>query len=113
MDLALPPTVTDRAYARLAEINENVEASQALRIAVEGGGCSGFQYEIKLEKSVKVILGAFAFGIILNAFVTPIGQELFGIKDANAAGQTNKIAICNESGTTCANVDHRGLWLYN
>ncbi|MDA8741875.1 iron-sulfur cluster assembly accessory protein [Amylibacter sp.] len=51
MDLALPPTVTDRAYARLAEINENVEASQALRIAVEGGGCSGFQYEIKLENT--------------------------------------------------------------
>ena len=49
MDLSLPPTVTDRAYDRLAEINENVEVSQALRIAVEGGGCSGFQYEIKLE----------------------------------------------------------------
>jgi len=50
MDLSLPPTVTDRAYDRLAEINEHVEVSQALRIAVEGGGCSGFQYEIKLEQ---------------------------------------------------------------
>ena len=28
------------------------------------------KYEVKLEKSVKVILGAFAFGIILNAFVS-------------------------------------------
>ena len=79
----------------------------------KGVNMKTIKYEVKLEKSVKVILGAFAFGIILNAFVTPIGQELFGIKDANAAGQTNKIAICNESGTTCANVDHRGLWLYN
>ena len=51
MDLSLPPTVTDRAYDRLAEINEHVEVSQALRIAVEGGGCSGFQYEIKLERN--------------------------------------------------------------
>ena len=49
MDLSLPPKVTDRAYARLAEINENGKTTQALRIAVEGGGCSGFQYEIKLE----------------------------------------------------------------
>ena len=49
MDLSLPPKVTDRAYARLAEINENSKPTQALRIAVEGGGCSGFQYEIKLE----------------------------------------------------------------
>ena len=79
----------------------------------KGVNVKTIKHEVKLEKSVKVILGAFAFGIILNAFVTPIGQELFGIKDANAAGQTNKIAICNESGTTCANVDHRGLWLYN
>jgi len=43
------------------------------------------KHEIKLEKSVKIILGAFVFGIILNAFVTPAGQELFGIKNANAA----------------------------
>ena len=49
MDLALPPKVTDRAYARLAEINEEAEAPQALRVAVEGGGCSGFQYDIRLD----------------------------------------------------------------
>ena len=62
------------------------------------------KYEVKLEKSVKVILGAFAFGIILNAFVTPMGQELFGIKDANAAGPIHKITICNEGGSNCAGV---------
>jgi iron-sulfur cluster assembly accessory protein len=50
MDLALPPTVTDRAFARLAEINDGSDSPQALRIAVEGGGCSGFQYDIKLEE---------------------------------------------------------------
>ncbi|WP_316015608.1 iron-sulfur cluster insertion protein ErpA [Roseobacter sp. HKCCA0434] len=49
MDLALPPKVSDRAFARLAEINEDADAPQALRVAVEGGGCSGFQYEITLE----------------------------------------------------------------
>ena len=45
MQLALPPRVTDRAFARLAEIG----AAQPLRVAVEGGGCSGFQYDIKLD----------------------------------------------------------------
>ena len=44
MQLALPPRVTDRAFARLSEIGG------ALRVAVEGGGCSGFQYDIKLDE---------------------------------------------------------------
>lgn len=46
MQLTLPPRVSDRAFARLAEIGA---APKALRVAVEGGGCSGFQYEITLE----------------------------------------------------------------
>ena len=44
----LPPKVTDRAFERLSEIGAAARG-QALRIAVEGGGCSGFQYEIKLD----------------------------------------------------------------
>jgi len=47
--LNVPPRVTDRAFARLAEINGNATAMQALRVAVEGGGCSGFQYSITLD----------------------------------------------------------------
>ncbi len=49
MQLTVPPKVTTRAFERLAEINESAEAPKALRIAVEGGGCSGFQYEIDLD----------------------------------------------------------------
>lgn len=45
----LPPQVTPRAFARLAEINHDASAPQPLRVAVAGGGCSGFQYEIRLD----------------------------------------------------------------
>jgi len=45
----LPPKVTDRAFARLAEINASAGEAKALRVAVEGGGCSGFQYDIRLD----------------------------------------------------------------
>ncbi len=49
MHLTLPPRVTDRAFARLAEIAEDSGDSLALRVAVDGGGCSGFQYDIRFD----------------------------------------------------------------
>ena len=42
------------------------------------------KHEIKLERSVEIILAVLALGIFLNAFATPIAQELFGIKAALA-----------------------------
>ncbi|MTH35816.1 iron-sulfur cluster assembly accessory protein [Paracoccus limosus] len=47
--LNLPPKVTERAFARLAEINADGPA-RPLRVAVAGGGCSGFQYDIRLDE---------------------------------------------------------------
>jgi len=49
MELSLPVRVTERAFARLAEIAADAGEVKALRVAVLGGGCSGFQYELKLE----------------------------------------------------------------
>ena len=43
----LPPKVTPRAFERLAEIGA-ADEGKALRIAVEGGGCSGFSYKFDL-----------------------------------------------------------------
>ncbi len=45
----IPPTVTSRAFARLHEIGA-ADQGKVLRVAVAGGGCSGFQYEIVLDE---------------------------------------------------------------
>ncbi len=43
-----PVIVTERAARRIAEIVASEAAAHALRISVEGGGCSGFQYKFDL-----------------------------------------------------------------
>lgn len=43
--------ITDTAAAKLRELLAGQEdADQALRVAVKGGGCSGFQYSLALDK---------------------------------------------------------------
>ncbi len=48
--MLIPPKVSDRTYEKLAEVNAGNDENLCLRVAVKGGGCSGFQYEILLDK---------------------------------------------------------------
>jgi len=88
--LTLPPKVTDRAFARLAEIAEVTGDSRPLRVAVEGGGCSGFQYEIKLDDAaeddlviekngMRVLVDAVSLPFLENA-VIDFSDELIGAR---------------------------------
>ena len=43
-------TVTDRATHKIAAILKNEPAGAMLRVSVEGGGCSGFQYKFDVER---------------------------------------------------------------
>jgi iron-sulfur cluster assembly accessory protein len=45
-----PVVLTDRAAKRIGRILEKQGPGTVLRIAVAGGGCSGFQYEYNLVK---------------------------------------------------------------
>jgi len=40
-----PVRLTDRAAKRIAEILQEETGTSSLRVAVTGGGCSGFQYD--------------------------------------------------------------------
>jgi iron-sulfur cluster assembly accessory protein len=43
--------VTERAARRIAEIVAGQPATPMLRVSVEGGGCSGFQYKFDLVRA--------------------------------------------------------------
>ena len=43
--------VTERAAQRIGEILRREPAGTMLRVSVEGGGCSGFQYKFDTEQS--------------------------------------------------------------
>lgn len=90
MELTLPPKVTDRAFARLAEIAEAMGEAKPLRVAVDGGGCSGFQYSITLDQALaddlvlekdgqKVLVDAVSLPFLSNA-VIDFTDELIGAR---------------------------------
>ncbi len=87
--LTVPPKVTERAFARLAEIGA-AEQGKALRVAVEGGGCSGFQYEIDLDEpkeddlileggGEKVLIDSVSLPFLTDA-VIDFSEELIGAR---------------------------------
>lgn len=89
MDLTLPPKVTDRAFERLSEIGAS-QQGQALRVAVDGGGCSGFQYDIKLDAPAEddlilskggetVVVDSVSLPFLANA-VIDFTEELIGAR---------------------------------
>ncbi|HVX99673.1 MAG TPA: iron-sulfur cluster insertion protein ErpA [Pseudorhodoplanes sp.] len=43
-------SVTERAANKIAAILKNEPAGSMLRVSVEGGGCSGFQYKFDVER---------------------------------------------------------------
>ena len=85
----LPPKVTPRAFERLSEIGAAADG-KALRVAVEGGGYSGFQYEIALDapkeddlilegEGQKVVVDAISLPFLANA-VIDFSEELIGAR---------------------------------
>ncbi len=90
LTLTLPPHVTDRAFARLAEIAALTGETRALRVAVDGGGCSGFQYDIKLDVAaaddlviekdgLQVLVDQISLPFLQNA-VIDFSEELIGAR---------------------------------
>ena len=92
-------TMTDRAADRIAEIVAGEPAGTMLRISVEGGGCSGFQYkfdlvegpagdDVVIEKSAaKVLIDPVSLEYLAGSeidFVDDLIGASFKIQNPNA-----------------------------
>jgi iron-sulfur cluster assembly accessory protein len=51
VDTMTSVSMTERAARRIGEILKSEPAGSMLRISVEGGGCSGFQYKFGFEQA--------------------------------------------------------------
>ncbi|OKL43474.1 heme biosynthesis protein HemY [Pseudovibrio exalbescens] len=95
----LPVDLTDNAVKRVAKILSNEPEGTVLRVSVEGGGCSGFQYkydlvtereddDLVLERDGAVVLidpisVQYMEGSVID-FVTDIIGQSFQIKNPQA-----------------------------
>lgn len=104
--------VTDSAFRRLAEIiAEDGGTDMVLRVAVSGGGCSGFQYGFTLDDTVqeddvtierdgvKVVIDSTSLDLLAGAeidFVEELSGAAFRIRNPNATsscGCGNSFAV--------------------
>lgn len=65
-----PVTVSDRAAKRIAAILGNEPEGAMLRVAVEGGGCSGFQYTFDIvteREDDDLVLDAQGYSVLVDS----------------------------------------------
>ena len=98
--LTTAPTLTDAAAARIAAIAEKQAKPAILRLSVEGGGCSGFQYRFGLAEDmddedsisenagVKLVVDAVSLDLVAGStvdFVESLGGAAFRVENPQAA----------------------------
>lgn len=96
---AAPLAVSTRAARRIAEILKGEPAGAMLRVSVEGGGCSGFQYRFSIEteagaedhaipaEGVTVLVDAVSAPLLAGSeldFVSDLMGQSFQVRNPNA-----------------------------
>lgn len=93
-------TLTPAAAKRVAWIAERQSKPAVLRLSVEGGGCSGFQYKFDLAEDaaeddsisetdgVKLLVDPISLDLVAGStidFVESLGGAAFRVENPNAA----------------------------
>jgi iron-sulfur cluster insertion protein len=98
--MAASVSLTNAAAARVAAIAARQNKSPALRLTIDGGGCSGFQYRFALAEAVepddavaecdgvKLVVDPISLDLVGGAevdFVESLGGAAFKVSNPNAA----------------------------
>ncbi|MFZ1743279.1 MAG: iron-sulfur cluster insertion protein ErpA [Pontixanthobacter sp.] len=98
--MSAPLTLTESAAKRVAWIAEKQARPPILRLSVEGGGCSGFQYKFDLADSadqddtvsetsgVSLVVDPISLDLVSGCvvdFVESLGGAAFKVDNPNAA----------------------------
>ena len=98
--MANPLTLTHAAAKRVALIAQKQAKPAILRLSVEGGGCSGFQYKFDLAQGpdgddmvsetdgVKLVVDPISLDLVGGSvvdFVESLGGAAFRVENPNAA----------------------------
>ncbi|MEO1048516.1 MAG: iron-sulfur cluster assembly accessory protein [Pseudomonadota bacterium] len=93
-------TLTPAAAKRVAQIAQKQTKPAILRLSVEGGGCSGFQYKFEMAESpegedsvsetdgVKLVVDPVSLDLVGGSvvdFVESLGGAAFRVENPNAA----------------------------
>ena len=92
-------TVSERAARRIGEILRREEPGAGLRVSVEGGGCSGFQYKFEIDREraaddvaverdgATVLIDQVSIGYLKGSeidFVDELAASEFRVRNPNA-----------------------------
>jgi iron-sulfur cluster insertion protein len=92
--------LTENAARRVAEIAIKLSKAAVLRLSVEGGGCSGFQYKFGMADAVedddiiaetggaKLVVDPISLDLVRGSavdFVESLGGKAFQVTNPNAA----------------------------
>ena len=97
--MATSLTLSEAAARRVARIAEKQGKPAVLRLSVEGGGCSGFQYKFDLGEpeggdvisetgDVKLVVDPVSLDLVAGStvdFVESLGGAAFRVENPNAA----------------------------
>ena len=100
-------SVTDAAAAKITQLMAEEEDVSVLRVAIQGGGCSGFQYGLGFDHGAQegdVEFEAHGVPVVVDPFSAPYlrGAEIDYVDSIQAAG----FAINNPNASSSCGCGH-------